>query len=76
MERGEDPDAGLDEKTRRVRRLFRSMDLDGGGQVSAQELELGLMGAGLVADEDGARALMEIADTDHSGDVNLHEFER
>lgn len=56
--------------------LFKTIDADGGGSISAQELRAGLIEFGLKASDQEFAAVMAKMDKDGGGDVSLKEFEK
>ncbi len=50
-----------------LRKIFLSMDINGDGRLTMDELEKGLMG---LENEKGMKEIMESVDTDHSGDID------
>ena len=61
-----------DEAARCALRNFAAMDIDGDGQLSAEEFRTGLGMLGM--DQDFAHILFSSFDTDHSGAINKAEF--
>ena len=63
-------DAQLEE----FRSAFSSFDADGGGSIDATELDPVLKSLGQEATKEELDALIKIADTDGSGDIDFEEF--
>jgi calcium-dependent protein kinase len=58
-----------------LERAFRSLDCDNSGKISLQEMK-GMMGMGVEGNERVWAKLVQEADMDGDGEINLAEFTR
>lgn len=57
-----------------LKEMFKSIDKDGSGSITFEELKEGLKQHGSTMPEDQVRQLMEAADVDNSGTIDYQEF--
>lgn len=71
---GKGDDGGLGSWLGGLQDLFNTLDADGSGAISLQELTQGLRTQGYVLADGEIEAFMRKADFDHDGNVSLSEF--
>lgn len=64
----------LDQEAKQLRQCFDEADVDGDGQLSADEITMGFHRFGLMVHPEAVYDLMAICDTDHNGKVSFEEF--
>jgi hypothetical protein len=57
-----------------VRNMFEEIDTDGSGTVNATEMQDFFKKMGTEIDQETAKALLDEADADHSGEIDIDEF--
>ena len=57
-----------------LKRYFDSLDTDGGGSISVDELKVPLIGLGLVDSVQEVRDLVTLVDEDGNGEIEFEEF--
>merc|ERR1712127_1046595 len=57
-----------------LRNFFEEIDTDGSGTINATEMRDYFKKMGTEIDDETAKALLDEADTDHSGEVDIREF--
>jgi calcium-dependent protein kinase len=62
------------DEIRGLQELFASMDTDGSGTIALDELRQGLASRGAALPEAELAALMDLADVDHSRELDYQEF--
>ena len=60
----------------KLKNCFDSLDYDGGGSISIDELKVPLIGLGLVDSVEEVQELIERVDEDKSGEIEFNEFLR
>ena len=63
-----------DEQLAKLYEYFLSLDLDASGSISADELQLPLLGLGLVSSVEEVEDLINQVDKDGSGEIEFEEF--
>ena len=58
----------------KLRECFKSLDYDGNGTISIDEIKGPLIGLGLVDNMQDVERLFKIVDTDNSGTIEFREF--
>jgi hypothetical protein len=58
-----------------VKKTFQEFDTDGSGSIDATELKVAMRRLGLNMSDEDVQAMMQISDTDNSGEIELNEFE-
>eukprot|EP00759_Apiculatamorpha_spiralis_P037951 PhF_6_TR3751/c0_g1_i1/m.5418/K02183/CALM; calmodulin len=58
-----------------IRKVFTSLDLDGNGSLSADEVTLGIRSLGLATTMSSTQHLMTYIDTNGDGKISYEEFE-
>eukprot|EP00406_Dinophysis_acuminata_P042731 CAMPEP_0179312002 /NCGR_PEP_ID=MMETSP0797-20121207/53004_1 /TAXON_ID=47934 /ORGANISM="Dinophysis acuminata, Strain DAEP01" /LENGTH=495 /DNA_ID=CAMNT_0021021847 /DNA_START=24 /DNA_END=1511 /DNA_ORIENTATION=- len=68
--------AGLlsEDKIKKLQDLFKALDKNGDGMLSAAELEAGIKSAGIAHISDDLQHIFQDLDTDHSGTIDYSEF--
>ena len=57
-----------------TRKMFRSIDRDGGGTINQEELEEMMKTLGMKPSKEEVKALMDAVDTDKGGTIEMNEF--
>lgn len=63
-----------DDQIVKLKDCFNSLDVDGGGSISIDELKVPLIGLGLVESLKDVEDLIERVDEDKSGEIEFNEF--
>lgn len=64
----------IDEDKRKLHGLFQSMDADGSGAISIEELRAGFRSLGASMPDQELNELFTSVDTDNSGEISFEEF--
>ena len=63
-----------DDQIVKLKDCFNSLDVDGGGSISIDELKVPLIGLGLVDNVKQVQDMMDHVDEDKSGEIEFNEF--
>ena len=63
-----------DSQIRKLREYFNSLDTDGGGSISIDEIKVPLIGLGLVDTIKQVENIITMVDEDGSGEIEFNEF--
>ena len=63
-----------DSQIRKLREYFNSLDVDGGGSISIDEIKVPLIGLGLVDTLKQVENIINMVDEDGSGEIEFNEF--
>ena len=63
-----------DEEIQKLRECFESLDEDGEGTISLEELEMPLIGLGIANSREEVQEMVKEVDEDGSGEIEFDEF--
>ena len=63
-----------DEQVTKLKNCFKSLDTDGGGSISIDELKVPFIGLGLVDSLKEVQEMIDRVDEDGSGEIEFNEF--